>query len=64
MEDEALRGWKEIENFLGLDRKTIIAHAYPIKKIGGSVIALKEELRAHIENLPRLSADPKGGKRG
>ena len=46
----ALRGWKEIENFLGLTRKTIRARGYPIRKFGADntqVYAYRDELSGH-----------------
>ena len=46
----ALRGWKEIENFLGLTRKTILARGYPIRKYGRGntqVYAYRGELSRH-----------------
>lgn len=45
-----LRGWKDIEHFLGLTRKTIQAKGYPVRKNGG-VYALRPELEAHLARL-------------
>lgn len=44
-----LRGWGQIENYLGLSRNTILAHGYPIHKqgVGGSVFAYSCELDKH-----------------
>lgn len=45
-----LRGWKAIEDFLGLTRKTVLLHAYPIRRIAGgrmSVWAFRDELERH-----------------
>lgn len=41
--NHVLRGWKEIEEYLGLTRKTIIRRGLPVYKDGG-VYALPEEL--------------------
>lgn len=52
-EPDILRGWKEIEAFLGMTRKTILASGYPIRCEGGegvtrrSVFAFRSELMAH-----------------
>lgn len=50
-----LRGWKEIEKYVGLDRKTIIAQGYPVRKANtGSVFAIREELLKHAMRTPDL----------
>lgn len=48
--DGILRGWKDIEQFLGLTRKTIQAKGYPVRKNGG-VYALRPELEEHPARL-------------
>ena len=48
-EQEVLQGWKEIEDYLGLSRKTIRARGYPVQKTNtGIVFAKKEELNPMI----------------
>lgn len=43
-----LHGWKEIEKYLGLDRKTVVRQGYPVRRARtGSVYALREELLRH-----------------
>lgn len=45
---EILHGWKNIEKYIGLNRKTILRQGYPVKKLGtGSVHAIREELLKH-----------------
>lgn len=59
---EFLRGWKDIEAFLGMSRKTIIRCGYPIRKEGdeteakASVFALRSELLCHAKR--REEKDP------
>ena len=46
-----LRGWKEIEDFLGISRKTIVAHGFPVRKTGranSQIYAFKGELLRHL----------------
>lgn len=48
-QSEILRGWKEIEDFLRLTRKTIIANGYPLHSHKGPrnrkrIYAIKREL--------------------
>lgn len=50
--DKILRGWKEIENYLNLSRKTIVAHGYPLHKGGpanSQVFAISGELFRYVE---------------
>lgn len=50
-ENDILRGWKEIEAYLGVSRKTVLLQCYPVRREGsgksgglGSVFAFKNEL--------------------
>lgn len=54
MERKILQGWKEIEDYIGLDRETIIAQGYPARQIdeGGGVCAVSDELLAWATSLP------------
>ena len=48
---EILRGWKEIERYLGISRPAILANAYPIRKgKTKNVFALKTELDEFLQN--------------
>lgn len=50
LESRLLRGWKEIERYVGLDRKTIIAQGYPVRKARtGRVFAYRGDLRKYAE---------------
>ncbi|WP_308586628.1 hypothetical protein [uncultured Desulfovibrio sp.] len=51
---DKLEGWAQIESYLNLSRKTIIARGYPIRK-GGGVFAFKNELDAHGKGKSFLS---------
>lgn len=58
-----LRGWKEIEVFLGLERSTILAKGYPVRKDGNGgrndgVLALKQELLDYAQQQPRVGERP------
>jgi len=44
---QILNGWQQIENYLKMNRKTIIARGFPVRKWGG-VYAMQAELDAHI----------------
>ena len=53
MNDNILRGWKEIEGYLGITRKTILKRGYPVRKASGSrsqVYALATELDGYLES--------------
>lgn len=60
--ETALRGWCAIENHLMLSRKTILAHGYPVRKMGqtGSVFAYPSELNDHQRAfaMPLVSQQP------
>lgn len=53
---DILQGWKEIEAYLGLTRKTILKMGYPVRKEGGTgtsqerIYAIREELFEHAKN--------------
>lgn len=45
-----LRGWKAIEGYLRLTRKTILLHGYPVRRLlsgRGTVWAFADELDRH-----------------
>ncbi len=48
MKDHILNGWKEIEAYLGISRKTIIARDLPVYKNRG-VYAFREELEKEMK---------------
>ena len=50
---DLLRGWGEIERYLGLTRNTILARGYPVRKDGG-VFAYRSELDATARAKPIL----------
>lgn len=53
MNANILRGWKQIEGYLGITRKTIIKRGYPVRKASGSrsqVYALASELDGYLEH--------------
>ncbi len=52
-----LTGWKAIENFIGMNRETILKYGYPIRKIGKIVQAVPEELIMHSQNMPLIILD-------
>lgn len=58
--ETALRGWCAIENHLMLSRKTILAHGYPVRKMGqtGSVFAYPSELNDHQRAFATQRAQP------
>ena len=49
---DKLRGWGEIERYLGLTRNTVLAREFPVYKNGG-VFAFKAELDAHERRRAR-----------
>ena len=52
--DNILRGWAQIERYLGITRKTVLARKFPIRKKGG-VWALRGELLEHLKNFPEIT---------
>ena len=50
-EKQALIGWRAIENYLKMNRKTILARGFPVRKWGG-VYAIPSELDAHFATHP------------
>lgn len=52
--EDILRGWKEIEKYVGLDRKTIISQGYPVRSHGdgSAVFAVRRELLDHACSMP------------
>ncbi len=51
--ESILRGWNQIERYLGATRKTILARKFPIRKNGG-VWALCGELNEHLKKFPAI----------
>lgn len=51
---DKLEGWAQIEAYLNLTRKTILARGYPIRKAGG-VFALRADLDGHAQHKPMLT---------
>lgn len=51
---DKLEGWAQIEAYLSLTRKTILARGYPIRKDGG-VFALRTDLDGHAQHKPMLT---------
>lgn len=51
---KVLSGWKEIEDFLGLKREAILRHGFPVRKSGGTVIAVPDELLNYILSRPSI----------
>lgn len=53
---EILRGWKEIEAFLGITRPSILAAGYPVRREGfrknAAVFALRKELLDFARGRP------------
>lgn len=60
-QERILCGWKAIEEYMGLTRKTILARGYPVCKSGG-VYAFQDELDAARRGARRLAA-PAGAHR-
>lgn len=58
MERKILQGWKEIENYLGLHKETIVRHGYPVHKAPGgkssTVFAFTKELLEHGLSMTTL----------
>lgn len=60
-EPDILRGWKEIERYVGLTRKNIISCGYPVHREeragrdGVSVFAVRRELLDHALGRPLLT---------
>lgn len=52
---EILRGWSQIERYLGLTRNTILNRGYPVRKDGG-VFAYKAELDSVAKNKPLVTS--------
>lgn len=53
-----LQGWKEIEDYVGLNRKTILKQGYPVRQNkDGRVCAVKHELLDHAMALPKKVPD-------
>ena len=52
---EILRGWKEIEDFLGMRRAAILANNFPIRKGRHGILAFSSELLEHAKSLPVLA---------
>lgn len=51
---QVLLGWRQIENYLKMNRKTIRARDFPVRKWGG-VYAIRTELDAHFATRPVLA---------
>lgn len=60
--DDVLHGWFQIERYLGITRKTVLARGFPVRKNGG-VWAITGDLKKHIEGFRMVSADS-GGRTG
>ena len=60
-QERILCGWKAIEAYTGLTRKTILSRGYPVRKSGG-VYAFQYELDA-ARRLARRLAPPAGAAR-
>ena len=52
---ERLEGWAQIENYLDLTRKTILARGFPVRKIGG-VFAFCDELDEYAKSKPLVAS--------
>lgn len=64
-EPDILRGWKEIERYVGMGRKAILRAGYPVRCEGGdgvtrrNIFAIRKELLDHAlrgARLPREGA--------
>ena len=62
-QERILCGWKAIEAYMGLTRKTILARGYPVCKSGG-VYAFQDELDAARRGARRLAAPGAFGASG
>ena len=60
-QERILCGWKAIEAYTGLTRKTILSRGYPVRKSGG-VYAFQDELDA-ARRMARRLAPPAGAAR-
>lgn len=63
-EKDILRGWKEIEAYLGISRTTARVHGYPVRREGsgksggpGGVFAFKSELREYARQRKMISEE-------
>ncbi|MBD5417348.1 MAG: hypothetical protein HDR50_06755 [Desulfovibrio sp.] len=62
-EPDILRGWKEIERYLGMGRKAILRAGYPIRCEGGdgvtrrNIYAIRKELLDHARRGARFFID-------
>lgn len=52
---ERLEGWAQIEAYLSLTRKTILAQGFPVHKIGG-VFAFCDELDEYAKSMPLITS--------
>ncbi len=52
-EIRVLVGWKQIEDHLGMQRRTIVGNDFPVRKgkLGGAY-ALTDELEEHLRAMP------------
>lgn len=68
-ECDLLRGWKEIEAFLCMGRKSILRAGYPVRHEGDegaavrNVYALRDELLEHAQRGASI-VNSKGGEHG
>ena len=62
-EPDILRGWKEIERYVGMGRKAILRAGYPIRCEGGdgvtrrNIYAIRKELLDHALRGARLPTE-------
>ena len=56
--EEILRGWKEIEAYLGMGRKAIIRAGYPVRRESNSrnIMALRSEILAFVRKKKLIGA--------
>lgn len=65
-EKDILRGWKEIEEFVGMNRKAILSNGYPVRCEGGAcparrnIFAVRQELLEHALTRDRVFFKPVG----
>lgn len=52
---DKLKGWREIEAYLGLSRKTVRGRGFPVHTLGGEVFAYISKLDAHQANLEAMA---------
>lgn len=58
---DKLKGWREIEAYLGLTRKTVRVRGFPVHSLGGEVFAYISKIDAHQANLEAMAcAKPHG----